>query len=182
MQDYEKRETIKIVINELEARGYIKKDNSSFKNTERLLFNYIKLKESIDDRKEQIKELKDVGIPSKSKSITSISKASIIMDKDDLLDESIRSLSKHIERTKIIINHVDRVLNKFKDDPYFEIIRLYYFEGMSYEQIAEFYDNKANKNNPTAVSTIGRNKNRLVNEIKVLLLPNDFLSEVLGYC
>ncbi len=180
----EKKELIKIIISELEARGYIKKENTSFKNTERLLFSYNKLKESINDRKEQIKDLKEVGLPKKSKSITNMISGNFQnKDTSEVLEDSIKSISKHIDRTKIILKHIDRTLEKFKDDPYYEIIRLYYFENKSYEQIAEYYDSKnLRKESPTASSTISRNKNRLINEIKVLLLPNDFLSEILGYC
>lgn len=183
MEQKDKREIVKILIDELEARGLIKKDNSSFKNTEKILFNYNKLKESIADRKEQIDDIMAVGVLKKSKSITSISSNNApSYDDNEILEQSINSLNKHIERTKIIIKHIDRVLDKFKDDPYFDIIKLYYFDGKSYEQIAEFYDNKNKKEfSQTASSTISRNKNRLVNAIKVLLLPNEFLSEILGY-
>lgn len=183
MEQKDKREIVKILIDELEVRGLIKKDNSSFKNTEKILFNYNKLKESIADRKEQIDDIMAVGVLKKSKSITSISSNNaLIYDDNEILEQSINSLNKHIERTKIIIKHIDRVLDKFKDDSYFDIIKLYYFDGKSYEQIAEFYDNKNKKESTqTASSTISRNKNRLVNAIKVLLLPNDFLSEILGY-
>lgn len=183
MEQKDKREIVKILIDELEVRGLIKKDNSSFKNTEKILFNYNKLKESITDRKEQIDDIIAVGVLKKSKSITSISSNNAPnYDDNEILEQSINSLNKHIERTKIIIKHIDRVLDKFKDDPYFDIIKLYYFDGKSYEQIAEFYDNKNKKESTqTASSTISRNKNRLVNAIKVLLLPNDFLSEILGY-
>lgn len=179
----EKKEIIKVVLNELEVRGYIKPDSSSFKNTERLLFSYNKLKESIKDRNEQIKDLKKVGIPEKSKSITNMQTGGFDnRDSTEILEDSIKSLNKHIERTKIIIKHIDRILDKFKDDPYFDIIRLHYFENKSYEQIAEYYDNKNSKKESTiASSTISRNKNRLINSIKILLLPNEFLSEILGY-
>ena len=110
----EKKELIKIIISELEARGYIKKENTSFKNTERLLFSYNKLKESINDRKEQIKDLKEVGLPKKSKSITNMISGNFQnKDTSEVLEDSIKSISKHIDRTKIILKHIDRTLEKF---------------------------------------------------------------------
>ena len=78
-------EIIKIVIDELEKRNIIKPNLSTFKNTERLLFDYPKLKESIQERKNLISEYKKYGLPEKSKSITSIKENVLHQDKEDIL-------------------------------------------------------------------------------------------------
>lgn len=51
------KEIVGIVIDELEKRSIIKKNYSTYKNTERILYDYPKLKDTIVERKEQIKEL-----------------------------------------------------------------------------------------------------------------------------
>lgn len=51
------KEIVSIIIDELEKRSIIKKNFSTYKNTERLLYDYPKLKDTIVERKEQIKEL-----------------------------------------------------------------------------------------------------------------------------
>lgn len=179
--DVSKKEITNLVLNELEIRGFIKNNYSTFKNVERILYEYPKLKNSILERENQIKELKEYGIPEKSKSITGLSDNTIRKDKEDIISDSIDSLNKHIFKTRVIIKHIDSVINTLKDDPYFDIIKLKYFEGKTHEQIAEHFDRKNNKKESTSTSTIAINKNRLIEEIRPLLLPNDLIGELLGY-
>jgi len=178
----EKREIINIVLNELEIRGIIHKGMDTFKKTERMLYEYPKLKDSIKQREEQIHDLMNYGIQKKSKSITGIFEGGIKEDEDTQIQNNINSLNQHIYRTKIVIKHIDSILKTIEKDKYYEIIKKYYFEKNTFEQIAEYYDNKLNKTTTsTSLETIRSNKNRLINEIKTLLLPNDLLTEILGY-
>ena len=154
---------------------------TTFKNVERILYEYPKLKASINEREKEISELKRYGIQEKSKSITSLSSNSMKKAKEDIIDDSIDNLKKHIFKTKVIIKHIESVINTLKDDPYFDIIHLKYFEGKTHEQIAEYIDKKNNKKETTSTSTIAANKNRLIESIRPLLLPNDLIGELLGY-
>lgn len=181
MEDISKKEITGYIIQELEIRGYIKTNYSTFKNVERILYEYPKLKASITEREKQIKELREFGLPGKSKSITGLPTNTTRKDKEDIIDESIDSLNKHIFKTRVIIKHIDSVINTLKDDPYFEIIKLKYFDGKTHEQIAEYFDSKLKKKNITSLSTITTNKNRLIEQIRPLLLPNDLIGELLGY-
>ena len=173
MEETEKKEIIKVVLNELESRGLIKLKDNSFKNVESLLYNYNKIKESIKDREEQIKDLKEYGLPEKSGSITSIVENVVHENKNDQIENAISSLNQNIYRTKVFIKYIDKVLKKFKDDPYYRIIKLKYFENKGIEYIAEEMQKDT--------STISRNKSRLINEIKALLLPNELLSNIFNY-
>lgn len=179
--DVSKKEISNIVLNELEARGFIKNNYSTFKNVERILYEYPKLKASINEREKEISELKRYGIQEKSKSITGLSGNSMKKAKEDIIDDSIDNLKKHIFKTKVIIKHIESVINTLKNDPYFDIIHLKYFEGKTHEQIAEYIDKKNNKKETTSTSTIAANKNRLIESIRPLLLPNDLIGELLGY-
>lgn len=179
--DVSKKEISNIVLNELEARGFIKNNYSTFKNVERILYEYPKLKASINEREKEISELKRYGIQEKSKSITGLSSNSMKKAKEDIIDDSIDNLKKHIFKTKVIIKHIESVINALKNDPYFDIIHLKYFEGKTHEQIAEYIDKKNNKKETTSTSTIAANKNRLIESIRPLLLPNDLIGELLGY-
>nr|DAJ91891.1 MAG TPA: Protein of unknown function (DUF1492) [Caudoviricetes sp.] len=179
--DVSKKEISNIVLNELEARGFIKNNYSTFKNVERILYEYPKLKASINEREKEISELKRYGIQEKSKSITGLSSNSMKKAKEDIIDDSIDNLKKHIFKTKVIIKHIESVINTLKNDPYFDIIHLKYFEGKTHEQIAEYIDKKNNKKETTSTSTIAANKNRLIESIRPLLLPNDLIGELLGY-
>lgn len=175
------KEIVGIVITELEKRNIIKRNLSTFKNTEQLLFDYPKLKESIKDRKEQIKDYQEYGLPGKSKSITSINSNSKKEDVDDIISNSISSLKKDIYRTEVVIKFIDTVLQRFKNDPYYEMIKLYFFERKTYEQIAAEFDKRKNNGNSIAISTLASNKNRIVRELQKYIFPNDYLYQMLGY-
>lgn len=179
--DISKKEITSLVLNELEIRGFMKRNFSTFKNIERILYEYPKLKDSISEREKEIKELKEYGLQEKSKSITGLFEGGIKKDKQEIIEESIVTLKAHIFKTKVIIKHIDSVLSKIKDDPYYDIIPLKYFQNLSYEQIAEHIDIKNNKKTSTATSTIATNKNRLIEELRPLILPNDLIGELLGY-
>ena len=176
----DKKEIVKLVIDELDNRGIIKRNLNSFDNTIKLLYEYPKLKESIKDREEQIEDLKKYGIPSKSKSMTSINIGTKREEEDEIIEDNINSLKQHIYRTKVVIRYIDRVLEKIKNDKYYDVIRLYYFEHNTHEQVAEYFYRKLDRETISAES-IRKNKNRLINQIKTYLFPNDTITEILGY-
>ena len=182
-EELSQKEIIKIVLNELEKRNIIKSNFSTYKNTEQILRDYPKLKQSIKDRQEQINDYKNYGLQEKSKSISSISQNNTIkQDSDDIINSSIASLEKHIFKTKIVLKFIDNVLDKFKDDPYIDVIKLHYFEDKTYNQIAEVFDHRFGKKDKlTAPATIGSNNQRLVRELQKYLFPNDYLYQLLGY-
>lgn len=179
----EEKNVISFVVKELQKRGVLKYNYSTSKNTEKILKCYNKLQQSVVLHKEQIKELKENGLPKKSNSIKMIPKNnSYKKDEEEVIEQTIDRLQANIFKTTVFLKHIDRSIESLKDDPYYEILKLYYIKGKTQEEIAEFYDKKFNKKDAkTSITTIGSNKNRLINELKVLLFPNDFLLEIMGY-
>lgn len=179
----EQKEMISFIMDDLQRRGLIKANFSTFKNTEIILRNYNKLNLSIKLHKEQINDLKTNGLQKSSSSIKKINKGgSIQNDEEQVINSTIHRLESNIKKTKAFLKHIDRIIEQFKNDPYFEIIKKYYFENKTLEEIAEYYDNKLNKKDArTSSTTIKNNKNRLINELKLLLFPNDVLLEFMGY-
>lgn len=72
--------------------------------------------------------------------------------------------------TQKLITKIDESLKTIENDPYYEVIMLYYFEGCTREDVAEEFD--------TTVTTISRNKTRLVNKLKVALFSDDVIYEL----
>lgn len=68
------------------------------------------------------------------------------------------------------IKLVDRALDDLSDDPYFGLISMIYFEGMTREQAAEVFD--------TTATTISRHKTRLVNKLVPVLFSDDAVIEL----
>ena len=70
-----------------------------------------------------------------------------------------------------LVNKVEEALDEIKEDPYYDIIQMFYFENETRESIALTLD--------ITVRTVARNKRRLVNELKVKLFSDDCIREIL---
>lgn len=163
------KEIVNYILEELNKLNLLHKGNSTYKNTESLLYKYNDLKKSIEDREEEIEEIKTEGLRGKSKSIFKIPTGSRNEDYD-VEQDIIDGLIKDIKKTQLVINRIDRILSKLKTDKYIDIIRLKYFENKTQQEIADHFDKDP--------ATIWRNNKRLINEIKVYLFPNDVIDEL----
>lgn len=168
--------TTEAVVVELKKAHMLKTlDKTSFQKTEQLLYNYRSFQKAIDDKWEQIEIIQQAGINKKSKDITSCNPGSNYIDvKSDMerAEDQIRKLEEMIEKITEYVEKVDSALMKISDDPYYDLIRLKYFEEKSREEIAEYLN--------CDVSTISRNKNRLLNTLKIYLFSDDAANEMFG--
>jgi len=158
---------------ELKKQGLLRNNKRTpFQKTETLLYNYNNFKAAIQDKHDQIEEIKNVGLRKRSKSITSISSNPTYEIKSDIdkAEEKIESIEQSIQVTKNFIRIIDNAIDMLKDDPYFDIIRMKYFEGKTREEMAEYYD--------VDVSTISRNKNRLVNLLQIRLFSDEVIYQI----
>ncbi len=74
------------------------------------------------------------------------------------------------EYTEKLVSAVEGALGTVRNDPYFDIINRFYFNGQSREFIAKEYN--------TSVTTISRNKTRLLKEIAPLLFSDEVIFEL----
>lgn len=74
------------------------------------------------------------------------------------------------EQTKKLIEIIDVALKSIENDPYYEIIELIFWEHITREHIAEMFD--------VEVKTVTRNKNRLVNQLKIIIFSDDVIKEL----
>lgn len=72
--------------------------------------------------------------------------------------------------TKKLCNKIETAMNTIKDDYYYEVISLYYFEGKTREEVAERYN--------TSETTISRNKKRLVDNLSAVLFSDDVIFQL----
>lgn len=166
-------ETVFKCISELKRQGLLRKNiRTPFQKTEILLYNYNNFKAVIDDKEKQIKEIEWSGIGKRSSDITSFSPGTRYEIKSDAdkAEEKIESIEQSIHVTKNFIRIIDAALDSLEDDPYFDIIRMKYFEGSTREEIAEYFDVDA--------STISRNKNRLINLLQIRLFSDEVIYQM----
>lgn len=71
---------------------------------------------------------------------------------------------------KKFVDIIDNALKELLDDIYYDIIPMMYFENQTREAIAEYFD--------TTVTTISRNKRRLINKLKCMIFADDVIYEL----
>lgn len=158
---------------ELKKKGFAKHNKqTAFQKTEQLLYNYMNFKQVIADKQKAIEQIKQEGIQKRSKSIVNFTGNYQLDTRNDFekAEEQIEALENSIMITKRYIEIIDAALDMLKDDHYFDIIRMKYFEGKTREEIAEHFD--------VDVSTISRNKNRLINLLQIRLFSDEVIYQI----
>lgn len=143
-----------------------------FQKTETLLYNYNHFKAAIKDKEDQIQEIRELGLKGRSKSITTFTGNSGLIEvksEAEKAEEKIEMIEFSIMTTRRFIKVLEDAIETLRDDPYYELISMRYFEGRTRESIAEYFD--------CDVKTVNRNKNRLINLLQIRL----FSDEVIQY-
>lgn len=166
-------EIVKIVLDELRDRGLIKeRRKSAYASTEALLYNYGYLKQSIIENRHEIEDLKANGLPKKSKSIVALDSISTAPREEEcvLVEERISYIEQSIVRTEAIISKINRLLREYGSPKYPDLIKRIYFDGQTREELAEIYQ--------CDVSTISRNRAKIINQLKIILFPSELINEL----
>lgn len=74
------------------------------------------------------------------------------------------------EYTVKLVQKVDEAMETIAGDPYYDVIRLFYFEDQTRESIALDYG--------CTETTISRNKTRLLNRLKTILFSDEVIFEL----
>lgn len=170
---------VKTTLETLEDKGMLKtnkKERSAYQKTEQLLYNYNGLKRVVEDRMKEIEEIKQYGVPTKSKSITQFGGASgtvkgIVLEEESV-EAAVRTRLASVQDTVQVIDQIDKCLDVLRKDQYFDILEMRYFEGRTQEDIAVYYG--------CSQVTISNNKNRLVKELSLLLFPDEVVNEIMN--
>lgn len=72
--------------------------------------------------------------------------------------------------TKKLCDKIETAMMTIKDDYYYDVISLYYFDGMTREEVAEHFN--------TSETTISRNKKRLVDALSATLFSDDLIFQL----
>ena len=151
-------------------------EKSAYQKTEQLLFRYNRFKQIVEDKRQEIEDLRKFGVPGKSLSIVPYSPHSGTVQGTVLPDEAVecavRTVEDSVQGIVQVIAMIDKGLAALSDDPYYKILELRYFEGRTHEDIGVYFN--------CDHSTISRNKSRLVQELAILLFPNDVVGEFIG--
>ena len=152
----------------LDAKKQIEEQQRDFfKETEKLLYAYPDLKLKVEQDKEDLERGVFAIKVSKSKDIIRFSTSGGKQPEEYVQEEIIRSRKASMERTRLQVQRIDRALETIKDDPYYDIIPMKYWDLMQPAEIAERLG--------CDERTYRRHKNRLINKLKVVLFGADAL-------
>ena len=156
----------------LKTENLLKNKRNAFQKTEVLLYNYKKFKNIISEKDKQIKLIKRDGLPKKSKSITSWGGNTNQEPESDMekMENKIAEIEKSIAVTRRLMEVIDAALEKIVNDPYYEMIEMFYFKGAGRDAIAEYFE--------CDTVTVYRNKKRIVDMLKMDLFSDDAITEI----
>lgn len=108
-----------------------------------------------------------------------MAKGLIRIDNRSAIDKTINLLYKY-EQLKLSdqpstlkrVAQVDVALEQIRDDPFYAIIPLYYFEKETRENIAEYFN--------VSEKTVTRNRKRLIRQMAVILFSDDVIMDILS--
>lgn len=173
----------KSVVNALKENGLVgnidntahkKVEKTAYQKTEQLLFNYNGFKRIVAEREQEIADLRKYGVPGKSACAggervqTSRTNVGIVLP-EDAVEDAVRTVERSVEGTVQAIATIDKCMAALKDDPYYKILEMRYFEGRTQEDIALELN--------CSQVTISKNKNRLVRDLAMRLFPNQVIDE-----
>lgn len=139
-----------------------------FKETEKLLYNYPVLKLKIEEDQKFLYDPDATAEPDQRKSKDIIKFTGNGGGHGLDIDRYTLGIKSSMMRTRQEVKRIERALDTIKNDKYYEIINMKYFKGMTMEAIAEHFECED--------KTARRNKNRIVNKLKIMLFGADALS------
>ena len=163
----------------LEDKGLIKKpgisEKSAYAKTEALLYNYRGFCRIVEERKREIEELRKYGVPGKSASFEYTPHTNVVtglLTEEESVESAVHNVERNVECVKQAIALIDKGIAALKNDPYYDILPMRYFEGRTQEDIALELN--------ITQKTVSVHKARLVKELSMRIFPNDVAKEMLS--
>lgn len=166
-------EGAKAAIKEMRKQKLFRDGMDTYQKTEYILRNYKDFKKAIEERNEKISDIARYGIPKKSCSITSYPGGTrTVTDDMEKTEEQIATLQHQNEVTKRLIAQVDNILTMLQNEPHYQIIPMYYFEGKKYDVIAGELG--------ISNATVSFYKKHFINKIKILMFSDSVIMELIS--
>ena len=152
------------------------KEKTAYQKTEQLLYNYNAFKKIVEERYQEIEEIKKYGVPKKGSAVVEYGKGGGTVQGIVLPEESVevavRTVQDSVQGTVQAIAMIDKCMSLLKNDPYYKILEMRYIEGRTLEDIALEYG--------CSHVTISKNKSRLIRELSIKLFPDQVVHEMMN--
>ena len=159
-----------------ESAPHHKKEKTAYQKTEALLFNYNNFRKIVEERKQEINDIRKYGVPRRNTQYgevrvrTSRNVQGIVLEQD-AVENAVRTVEATVQETVQALNLMDNCMAALKNDPYYEVLPMRYFEGRTLEDIGSYFG--------VDHTTISRNKRRLVKELAMRLFPDEVTKEIM---
>lgn len=169
-------QTAKHTVLELRKQGMMKDDKQTpYQKMETLLYNYNSFIAAIEDKEEEINEIRVTGLKKRCNSvIPNPGSGTIVREtktEQQKIDEKIADIEASISVTKRFIAIINEALEQLKNsEVYYELVPMKYFQGKTYEEIAEYFH--------CDVKTIYRQKKNLINKLQIRLFSDDVINHI----
>ena len=162
---------IKRMKNEKEIKT--EKQLTPFQKTEKLLSELSLLKGAIDSKNMLIEDLKKEGISiQKRETGVNVQSSKVYLSELEKVENRIEKLQKEIVRIENVVNMVERALGTIRNDKYYKIIEMKYFDDMTFEHISEKLD--------ISVITAKRYKNKMIRQLQLVIFSDDVIKNILN--
>ena len=149
------------------------KQLTPFQKTEKLLSELSLLKGAIDSKNMLIEDLKKEGISiQKRETGVNVQSSKIYLSELEKVENRIEKLQEEIVRIENVVNMVERALDTIKNNKYYDIIEMKYFDELTFEHISEKLD--------ISVITAKRYKNKMIRQLQLVIFSDDVIKNILN--
>ena len=153
-----------------------KPEKTAYQKTETLLYNYNGFQKIVQERMDEIEEIRKYGVPKCSSMGGAISGkgglAKGIVLEEESVEAAVRRINDSVESTVQALALIDKCMKSLENDLYYDILPMFYFEGRTQEDIAIHIG--------VSQVSVSKNKKRLVQELSIRLFPNQSINEMLS--
>ena len=149
------------------------KQLTPFQKTEKLLSELALLKGAIDSKNMLIEDLKKEGISiQKRETGVNVQSSKVYLSELEKVENRIEKLQEEIARIENVISMVERALDTIRNDKYYNIIEMKYFDDLTFEHISEKLD--------ISVITAKRYKNKMIRQLQLVIFSDDVIKNILN--
>lgn len=149
------------------------KQLTPFQKTEKLLSELSLLKGAIDSKNMLIEDLKKEGISiQKRETGVNVQSSKVYLSELEKVENRIEKLQEEIVRIENVVNMVERALDTIKNNKYYDIIEMKYFDDLTFEHISEKLD--------ISVITAKRYKNKMIRQLQLVIFSDDVIKNILN--
>lgn len=168
------------VVTALEQKGLVgtapanpKTSKTAYQRTEQLLYNYRGFKRIVEERMQEIEDIRRYGVPHRGSMGERVQNGNLpqgIVLPEEAVEAAVRTVERSVESVVKAIEKIDKAMTAISSDYYYNVVKYLYFDGRTQEDIAlEFGVSQV---------TISNNKSRLVRELSIRLFPNQAVDEM----